>query len=691
MNIKNEDLINYLNKDVSTLLGIGDKRLSLFKKMGIRRFKDLLFHIPINYIDRSLSPKIFDIEDGDIVTLKVIVSEIKLKGNYRSRIPSKILCKNDTGFITLLYFNNIPPYIKQLYQIDNEIIISGKITIQNSAYTIVHPDIAVNSNEQYKVPKLESVYSKVEGLTSKLLAYLVNTVITNSPINQEWLTNDVLSAHAWYSFMDSLKILHNPKNINQSSFAKARERLAFDELLSQQTSLRIFRNKMKKEKTKLNSTGKLKQEFLENFKFTLSAEQKHSVDSITEDQLSDQKMVRIVMGDVGCGKTLVGLCAALNAIEGKKQVAFMVPTEILAQQHYKNITKYVENFDINVELLVSNIKSAAKKKVLSDLSEGKIDILIGTHALFQEKVIFQSLGLVIIDEQHRFGVKQRIDLLEKGTNVDLLMLSATPIPRTISMLNYGDMDVSIIKEKPISNVEIETKILSISKVETLIERIKLLVEKNHRVYWVCPLIEESEKLQLAHVEESFSRISKSLGDKVGMIHGRMKFEERDKVMEEFKNGTKSVLVATTVIEVGIDVPEATTIVIENAERFGLSQLHQLRGRVGRGTEKSYCILVHGEKLSLESKKRLAILKKYSDGFKIAEKDLELRGSGDYLGFRQSGAATFHFFDVLKDGDMLNMVDHYINNNLLTTNKSDQNFLKIFDSAIKISENNPCIT
>jgi ATP-dependent DNA helicase RecG len=674
--------IRYLSQDISKLMDVGDGRAKLFTKLGVRKFKDLLFHLPSGYIDRSYSPNIYEIKNEDLVTLEVEIFEVNIKNNFRYKSPSKVLCKNASGFIELVYFNKIPPYIKQNFIVGNNIIISGKVTIQSGSFVIVHPDIVVRSNEKFKISKLETVYPKVQGLTSKLISYLVRRILNDVPQCEEWLPNNLLEGQGWRGFVESLNILHFPKNSDSEDLKSAKSRIAFDELLANQICLKILRKKLQSEsKNPIEFSGKLVKDFLDKLAFELTKEQRLAVDSISQDQLAKKKMLRLLMGDVGCGKTFVAICAALNAIEAKKQVAFMVPTEILAQQHYRNIISYTKQMGIEVGFLVGSLKSSEKKEVLENLENDKVDLVIGTHALFQEKVIFKNLGLVIIDEQHRFGVKQRLDLMQKGDDVDLLMLSATPIPRTISMLNYGDMDVSIIKQKPKSNVPIVTSMLPKSKINDLMERIEVVMSRGERVYWVCPLIEESEKLQLSYVENSFKILQEKLGDNVAMIHGKMNVEERDQIMQKFKNGEKLVLVSTTVIEVGVDVPEATVMVIENAERFGLSQLHQLRGRVGRGTLKSYCVLLYGTKLSLDSRKRLSILTSVGDGFEIAEKDLEIRGSGDYLGFRQSGESSFRFFNVYSDASLVPIADEHASDIVKQTfDDSIATLLEIFDKA-----------
>ncbi|MFK7760785.1 MAG: ATP-dependent DNA helicase RecG [Candidatus Midichloriaceae bacterium] len=685
--------IRYLSQDISKLMDVGDGRAKLFAKLGVRKFKDLLFHLPSDYIDRSYSPNIYEIKNEDLVTLEVEIFEVNIKNSFRYKSPSKILCKNEFGFIELVYFNKIPPYIKQNFIVGNNIIISGKVTIQIGNFVMVHPDIVVKSSEKYKVPKLETTYPKVQGLTSKLISYLIKNILSSAPECEEWLPNDLLERQGWRGFMESLNILHFPENFNSGDLKNAKSRIAFDELLANQMCLKILRKKLQNEsKNSIKFSGKLVKDFLDKLEFELTNEQRLAVDLISQDQLAKKKMLRLLMGDVGCGKTFVAICAALNAIEANKQVAFMVPTEILAQQHYRNIINYTNQMGIEVGFLVGSLKASEKKWFLENLENYKVDLVIGTHALFQEKVVFKNLGLVIIDEQHRFGVKQRLNLMQKGDDVDLLMLSATPIPRTISMLNYGDMDVSIIKQKPKSNVPIVTSVLPKSKMNNLMERIEVVMKRGERVYWVCPLIEESEKLQLSYVENSFKILQERLGDNVAMIHGKMNVEERDQTMQKFKSGEKLVLVSTTVIEVGVDVPEATVMVIENAERFGLSQLHQLRGRVGRGILKSYCVLLYGTKLSLDSKKRLSILTTVSDGFKIAEKDLEIRGSGDYLGFRQSGESGFRFFNMYNDASLVPIADEYASE-LIKRSLGDsiKALLEIFDKDVYFKEQGVSLT
>ena len=685
--------ITHLSTNISELMNVGDTRLKLFTKIGVRNFKDLLFYLPYDYVDRSYSPAIYKLENEDLVTLELIVTEVSFNNNIRSKAPSKIFCENETGFVTLIYFNKIPPYIKQNFMAGTRILVSGRIAIQEGNFVMVHPDIVVRANERYKIPNIEPTYLKVEGLTSKLIWSLIQKVLASIGNVKEWLPEDLIIKNGWKSFVESLRVSHKPTSLTIEGLKIAKDRLAFDEVLAHQICLKLLRKKMQQSTKKtVQFSGKLVNEFLEGFVFQLTDEQQMAVKAIEQDQLSNKKMLRLLMGDVGCGKTLVALCAALNAIESGKQVAFMVPTEILAHQHYRNILKYTEKLNINVQMLIGNSKVAERRKISAELESGVIDVLIGTHALFQDKVRFANLGLVIIDEQHRFGVKQRMALLQKGENADLLMLSATPIPRTISMLSYGDMDVSIIRNKPMSNIPIVTTLLSKSKIEKLLDRIKVVIQKGERVYWVCPLIEESEKLQLSYVENSFAVLKEALGDTVTMLHGKMKSEEREKVMQEFKEGKKMVVVATTVIEVGVDVPEATVMVIENAERFGLSQLHQLRGRVGRGKAASYCVLLHGHKMSLDSRKRLNILKTYSDGFKIAEKDLEIRGSGDYLGFRQSGESGFRFFDALKNAQMIDIADRYANSFANQEHHSSvQILLQLFDKELYFDEQGANLT
>ncbi len=648
----NQDLNKYLFTSISSIPNVGESKKSLFLKLNIRTFRDLLLYLPYDYINRAYAPAIYDIEHDDILTLDVTVEDIALNLGFNKNKPSKILCRNESGTITLVYFNKIPPYIKKLFVPNTEIIISGKASIKGHEIYMPHPDIVVHKSEKYKIPKIESIYQKTPGITSRLIAYLVQGVLRNMPKIDEWISQEILEKNQWSSFIGSLCYIHSPSEVDNLKMQKARQRLAFDEVLYNQISMQELKNKFRESLNEKGSMrfGDLKKRFLESLPFQLTQEQKNVLLEIEQDQRSLKRMLRLLQGDVGCGKTIVAISAALNAIESGYQVAFMVPTEILAYQHYNNCKNLLSSLDVRTDLLVGSMSAKNKKLLLKQLENNEIDLLIGTHALFQDAVAFSKLGLVVIDEQHRFGVHQRALLNNKSEKEaqDLLMLSATPIPRTMSMVFYGDIDVSTIKNKPISNVPIITKLLSQSKIDDLAENLTQMINAGNRIYWVCPLIEESEKLDLAYVEERFGYLKEKVSNAISVLHGKMTFLEKQKVMEDFKVGNISVLVATTVIEVGIDVPEATIMVIENAERFGLSQLHQLRGRVGRGKEKSYCVLLYGNKLSKEGRQRLDIFRKHTDGFVIAEKDLKIRGAGEYFGTRQSGDQGFRFFDIITD-------------------------------------------
>ncbi len=628
--------------EVKKLKNVGPKRASAYHRIGLQNIRDLIFYLPYQIIDRRYSPPLHELIPGKVTTQSVTVIEHKFNETRNKKAPQKVICSNDSGKLALVYFNASLSYLKELFELGRTIVVSGKAEYNNLELQMVHPDIVANLNDIDKVKILEPVYHATYSLNSRFLGITIKNTLKFIPSLPEWIPMHIMSKHGWLSWRDSLKHIHYPENEEEvTGDSKYKQRLAFDELLATQLSLSLARrNYQRQTKPQLNFSGVLVKKLYAQLPFQLTEGQTTAISEIEADQKSLNRMARLVLGDVGCGKTLVALCAMLNTVEAGKQAALMVPTEVLAKQHFSKIEKFCEKLGLKVELLISKIPSPRRKEALENIVSHTAHIIIGTHALFQENVKFADLGLVVIDEQHRFGVEQRISLSKKGMAPDFLMMSATPIPRTLCMVNYGDLDLSIIKGNPATREPIQTSVISSHKIMEFLGKIKDAVGSGEKIYWICPLIEESEVLDLSYIEERFETLDKLLKGKVGMIHGKMPSSERDSIMAEFLDGRIKVLVATTVIEVGVDVSDATIMVIENAERFGLSQLHQLRGRVGRGSKKSHCILIYKHPISQTAKQRLTIMRECDDGFKIAEEDLKLRGSGEILGTKQSGVPHF---------------------------------------------------
>ena len=519
---------------------------------------------------------------------------------------------------------------------------------------MTHPDFVVAENKLKDILCLEPVYPLTSGVTNKMMAKLAKEAINRVPIFSEWQEEKLVYDLEYVSFNNAIKLIHNPKCI-KDLFPNSiiRRRLAYDELLSNQLALALIRQKVKKNKGRSFVGDKiLYNKVLSNLPFSLTDAQNNVLEEISKDQEAPSKMLRLLQGDVGSGKTVVALLSMLKVIESGSQTALMAPTEILAKQHYETISELCQGVDIKIELLTGKLRQKQKREIYEKLAHGEINILVGTHALFTEQVIFKDLGYVVIDEQHRFGVNQRLALSSKGKDCDVLVMTATPIPRSLLLTAYGDMDYSKINELPKGRRPSKTVVMSVNKLPDVITALKRKIEEGAQAYWVCPLVEESEKTDLAAATERFDLLKQYFGDKVALVHGKMKEEEKDAVMEEFKKGDKSLLVATTVIEVGVNVPKATIMIIEHAERFGLAQLHQLRGRIKRGFEEGVCMLLYSYPVSNVSKERLNIMKQTEDGFYIAEKDLELRGGGEILGTRQSGFTEFRIADMQYHQDLL---------------------------------------
>lgn len=677
---------------ITNLKGIGEKTAKNYAKLcGGKKIIDILFHLPYSLIDRTSMPAIRDMKDGQIVTVivKVIHHSFPDK-KFNAKSPVKIKCENETGFLDLVFFHNYPEYLKKTLPINDVRVISGKVEKFGNEVKIVHPQFITTVKEFETFPKIEPVYHLVSGVSNKQFCKVVKSALQLANDLPEWVDEK----HSFFknkpSFKEALHMVHNPQlEKDLQANAPAKLRLAYDELLARQLSLQLFRkNNVRIVGNIIKGNSNLTEILKKSLPFQLTKGQIKTIKEIAEDQASDKKMYRLLQGDVGSGKTIVALFAMLKCVEENKQAVLMAPTEILAKQHFKSISDILKDMPIQISLLTGSMTVKQKRLALADLESGKTDIIIGTHALFQENVIFKNLVLAVIDEQHRFGVEQRKSLADKGDNVDILLMSATPIPRTLMLANYGDMDSSLLTEKPAGRKDITTKVVPTSKVASVIDAIKRVISNNNKIYWICPLVEESEVLDLIAVENRFNELKQIFGkNKVGLAHGKMKADERDAAMLEFKNGNIDLLVATTVIEVGVDVKDATIIIIENAERFGLSQLHQLRGRVGRNNLQSNCILIY-KNLGKTSKKRLEVMRQSNDGFYLAEQDFKLRGGGEILGTRQSGLPNLKIANFHEHQQLLKLADedakNIVNNNPTFNNSNTKNLqilLKLFSHDI----------
>ena len=652
-----EKNFNFFFNPVSKVKGIGPKIKKLFNEKKIDTNIDLIFNFPYGLIDRTHCPKLNNLEIGKISTIFVEVR----KHNFPRirRLPNTVQCFDETGEINIVFFNSRENYIKEILPVNSEVIISGKVNFYKNKYQITNPDYVTSINNEEKVTKIMPTYASLKGISNKTINKIYENIIKEIPDVPEWHRDHIIKNNKWFSFKESLIQLHNPKKIEDlDKNSLTYERISFDEIFS---NLLIFAQIKKKiatiyKKPKLFSSDQ-KLKLIKNLSFTLTKDQETIIKEIDDSLKSDKKMIRLLQGDVGSGKTIISIITGLNVVAAGYQVALMCPTEILATQHLNLIRLLTKGQDINVEILSSGINKKRQIEIKKELVEGKINFLIGTHSLFQETVSFSNLGLIIIDEQHKFGVRQRINLSDKGgVNCDVLLMSATPIPRTLILSTYGDMDISTLKEKPFKKTTIVTNIIPEKKIPDLINLIKKKIESEQQIYWICPLIEESTKVNLTPVLERFKYITKFFPENVAVMHGNLKNDEKNIVMKNFLEKKFSILISTTVVEVGVDNPNANTIIIENSERFGLAQLHQLRGRVGRGIENGECILVYSKSISENGKKRLKILKESNDGFYISEQDLKLRGFGDIIGYKQSGQKDFivadpmfhsHLFELAK--------------------------------------------
>ncbi|WP_150497708.1 ATP-dependent DNA helicase RecG [Roseibium aquae] len=653
------NVLDPLFAPVSSLPGVGPKIAALITSLVSRlpdreaTVADLLFHIPHSMIDRRHRPGIAYSENGDIVTLDVTIARHAAPPRG-SRAPYKILAFDDTGQIEFVFFHPRRDWLQKTFPEGERRIVSGKVEWFNERPQMVHPDYAVPPDEADSLPAVEPVYPLTAGLAAKTLHKAVGGALMRVPHLPEWLDPAHQRQNHWPDFKDAITILHKPQGREDlAPEAPATRRLAYDELLANQLALAMVRSHMRKlSGISRKPEGRLQRAVIRALPFQLTSSQANAIKEINEDLAAPVRMLRLLQGDVGSGKTVVALAALAQVIETGAQGALMAPTEILARQHAASMAPLCETTGIRLALLTGKDSAKARRETQDAILAGEIDLVVGTHALFQGSVAFKNLGLVVVDEQHRFGVHQRLALSSKGQGVDVLVMTATPIPRTLVLTSFGDMDVSRLTDKPAGRKPITTVSASLDRLEEIIGRIGRAIETGQKVYWICPLVEESEKIDLAAVEDRHRILEQVLGQRISLVHGRMGADEKEAGMQAFKSGQTKVLVATTVIEVGVDVPDATIIVIEHAERFGLAQLHQLRGRVGRGDKPSTCVLLFKGPLGETASARLNIMRETNDGFLIAEEDLKLRGGGEILGTRQSGMPGFRIANAEFHADLM---------------------------------------
>jgi ATP-dependent DNA helicase RecG len=638
--------------EIRTLSGVGPKLEKLIAKVAGPRLVDLAFDLPVGVVDRSYRPKLANAQPGRIATVEVNVLEHR--PNRVKAQPYRVIVSDDTSLMDLVFFRSHAEYLAGVLPAGAKRVVSGRIERFKDRLQMAHPDYVVAPEEIAQLPLHEPVYGLTEGLTARPMAKSVRGALDRMPALPEWQDPAFLKKRQWDRFNASLETAHNPVHDSDLEPATpARQRLAYDELLANQLALLLIRANLRGTRGRsINGTGLLRAKAIAALPFALTDPQLQVLDEIEQDMASEKRMLRLLQGDVGSGKTIVAMLAMLGAVEAGMQGALMAPTELLVRQHFASLEPYARAAGARLACLTGREKGAGRAETLARLASGEIDILIGTHALFSEDVAFKDLGLAVVDEQHRFGVHQRMQLQSKGKPADVLVMTATPIPRTLALTAYGDMDVSRITGRPPGRKPVETRVMSADRLDELVSHLRTALDRGQRAYWVCPLVEESEKIDLAAAEDRARMLRQALGLNVGLMHGKMKPADRDAAMAAFKSGETQLLVATTVIEVGVDVPEATIMVVEHAERFGLAQLHQLRGRVGRGSGKSSCILVWHEPLGETAKARLKTMRDTDDGFVIAEEDLRLRGPGEMLGRRQSGLEEFRMADPAAHADLL---------------------------------------
>ena len=645
----NDNSFDFLYQNVEKLKGIGPKKASYFKNLNINTVIDIFYNLPTRSIDRTQDIDFKNLEKGQTITTLVKVKKHHFP--FNPKLPYVIECEKGSLIINIIYFSIRGNFLRKKYPENKELIISGKVSFYKSNLSVAHPDYIEEIENEDKLRTFENIYPLTRGITLKDIRIVLNDAKNHFNKFDEWLNENIIKKYNFSSFNESLIKMHFPsvkEDIeNRENF---RKRLAVDELVSNYFAIRYLKEKTKKKNESLNLKFDLQEKLINKLPFELTKNQYKIINDINNYNNTQYRETVLLQGDVGSGKTIVSLLTAIPFIQKHKQVAYMAPTEILANQIYSNVLNHLDNEEVNPILLTGSSKN--KSKIYENIEKGIFNFMIGTHAIFQENLNFSSLAYVIIDEQHRFGVQQRLYLAEKGINTNILLMSATPIPRTLALAQYGEIEQVILKEKPAFQKPIITKVSNIDKIKDIEILLKKKISNVSQVYWICPLVEASETQKYKDVETRFKSLKNIFGSEVEMLHGKIKSDQKERIIQNFQKGNIKILVATTVVEVGIDNKNADYIVIENAEKFGLSQLHQLRGRVGRGNNQGYCFALYGKDLPDNTINRLKIFKENLDGFKLSEKDLEIRGTGDILGYRQSGDSLFKFVNVYHDQELI---------------------------------------
>ncbi|MBX3584557.1 MAG: ATP-dependent DNA helicase RecG [Rhizobiaceae bacterium] len=656
-------ILDPLFAPITALDGVGPKVGGLIEKvvpadLGDRpaRVGDLLFTLPHSVVDRRNRPAIVEAAQGAVVTLELRVDRHQPPPRGNRSVPYRVFAHDDTGEIALTFFHAHAAYLEKQLPVGEHVVVSGRMEWFNGRPSMVHPDHIAPLSGADSLPLVEPVYPLTAGLSGKVLRRAITQALSRVPSLPDWLDPAIVRKQNFPSFADALQRLHEPPDpLAVSPEGSAWRRLAYDEFLAGQLSLALTRANVRRLSGRpLKGDGKIEDAIHEALPYSLTGSQEFALAEINADLAEPERMLRLLQGDVGSGKTVVALLAMARAVEAGGQAALMAPTEILARQHFATIAPLAERVGLRIAILTGREKGRERTQTLAGLEDGSVDIVVGTHALFQDQVKFRDLVLVVVDEQHRFGVHQRLAITAKGNAPDMLVMTATPIPRTLVLTAFGDMDVSRLTEKPAGRRPIKTVTLPLDRIDDLVSRITDQIAEGQKVYWICPLVEDSDEIKVTSAEERFATLKHEFGASVGLVHGRMKGTEKDEAMRAFKEGETKVLVATTVIEVGVDVPDATIMVIEHAERFGLAQLHQLRGRVGRGDKPSSCVLLYKDPLGETAKRRLSVMRETEDGFLISEEDLKLRGEGELLGTRQSGTPGFQIARIEFHADLLDL-------------------------------------